>query len=164
MDGHTDLYESDFAAWALTQAARLREASGQGWNIPIDWEGVAEEIEGLARRDELQLPTRLTRIIEQILKLQCTVADAPSRGWRNTILEQRIRVAALLEQSPSLRRKLPEVLPKADRDAVRLVRAALEDRLRRHRAREADTILGQRTEALSADQVIGEWLPERPAG
>jgi len=162
MGNDAGLYDRDFAAWAEQQAARLRLAAGQGLNAQIDWESVAEEIEGLARRDERELRARITRIIEHVLKLQLTLAPEPSRGWVKTIVEQRIRIEALLEQSPSLRRKLPDLLPKADRDAVRLVRSALEDKLRQIRAPTAKAILHARTDALSVEQVLGDWLPDRP--
>lgn len=49
MQARTDyLLVMDFAAWAEQQAARLPLAAGQGSNALIDWDSVAEEIEGSA--------------------------------------------------------------------------------------------------------------------
>jgi hypothetical protein len=40
-----DLYESDYYTWALGQARALRAHSTKA----LDWENLAEEVEGLAR-------------------------------------------------------------------------------------------------------------------
>lgn len=159
MSGTDSLYERDFVAWAEQQSARLRAAAGEGWNLPIDWDSVAEEIEGLAKRDLRELRSRLQRVIEHVLKMQCSLAEHPRRGWAQTITEQRIQIEALLEQSPSLRARLHELLPKADEAAVRVVRQVLKTRLQSSRAAAAGGILDQRSGPLTLDQVLGDWFP-----
>jgi hypothetical protein len=69
----------------------------------LDWEHLAEEIEGLSGSDRQQIGNRLTRICEHLLKLAYLPDHYPRRRWRVTIIEQRQRIARLIEQSPSLR-------------------------------------------------------------
>ena len=42
------LYEEDFVEWAEQQSRALRDAAELSTNLPLDWENLAEEIEGLA--------------------------------------------------------------------------------------------------------------------
>ena len=41
------LYDEDFFAWSQQQAEALRAAARGGWNQPLDWHNLAEEIEDL---------------------------------------------------------------------------------------------------------------------
>jgi C4-dicarboxylate-specific signal transduction histidine kinase len=71
------LYEQVQNAWAMTQAAVLRTVSAavsHGENQPLDllrsldWGNLAEEIEGLARKDRRELGSRLSVIVEHLAK------------------------------------------------------------------------------------------------
>ncbi len=73
MSQGADLYEREFVEWTEEQAARIRAAAGTHPNLLIDWEHVAEEIESLGRSDARELQSRLTTIIEHLLK-HCQVA------------------------------------------------------------------------------------------
>ncbi|WP_222182412.1 DUF29 domain-containing protein [Geminicoccus harenae] len=106
------LYDRDFALWAETQAGRLREAARTS-NLPIDWENLAAELEGLSNSQQAELGSRLTTILEHLLKLRHSSAQLPRRGWRVTVVTQRHDLARLLRLSPSLRRRLSEQLPEA---------------------------------------------------
>ena len=46
----SSLYDTDFYSWSLEQAGALRRAAEARLNTPaaIDWENIAEELEGLA--------------------------------------------------------------------------------------------------------------------
>jgi hypothetical protein len=90
-------YETDFAAWADTQA----DALGRRATNEIDWENVAEEIESLSRSDRRQIRSRLAVICEHFLKWEFQ-PDARSPSWRVSIREGRDRIADLIEESPSL--------------------------------------------------------------
>jgi hypothetical protein len=68
----SDLYDyaTDVAAWAEQQAGLLRRrASGQLPNdAGLDWENLAEEIEGLAASQKREIRNRLKRICQHLLK------------------------------------------------------------------------------------------------
>jgi len=99
-------YDEDFFAWTEDQARALREAGARRENAPVDWENVAEEIESVGKSDRRALESRLTRLIEHLLKLEWSPAGEPRAGWRRTVREQRREIALLLEDSPSLRGRL----------------------------------------------------------
>ncbi len=70
------LYDRDFAAWALDQAARLRQAAG-GADDALDWLNLAEEIEALARRDRRELASHIRVVAEHLMKLEAFPATDP---------------------------------------------------------------------------------------
>ena len=157
MTNDAKLYDLDFYAWSEQQAGRIRAAASTHPNLLIDWNEVAEEIEDLGKSLERELYSRLTTIIEHLLKLQFSPALDPREGWQYTVLRERGRVEALLKQSPSLRPKLPTLLPDARREATRVVARVLQERgeIDRSGARiMAEQMLGE-------DQVLGDWLPGR---
>ena len=63
-------YATDVAAWAEQQAGLLRRrASGQLPNdAGLDWENLAEEIEGVAASQKREIRNRLKRICQHLLK------------------------------------------------------------------------------------------------
>jgi hypothetical protein len=125
------LYETDFAAWALDQAARLRSAADAGAErAGLDWINLAEEIEALARRDRRELADHLHTIAEHLMKLQASPAVAPRSGWQQTVIKARAQVRRILKDSPSLRRTLPDVaadeVAEARADVLQALRAFAE--------------------------------------
>lgn len=112
------LYETDFHEWNVQQAAILRRMAAERVNTELDLEHLAEEIEGLAGSDQRELLVRLQLVLVHMIKLAyCFYAD-PRRQWTNSVQAQRDSIELLLERSPSLRRFLPEMLPKAYRKAL----------------------------------------------
>lgn len=101
--------------WAEETARLLRERRFD----EIDLENLVEEVEAMAGRDKRELTNRLTVLLQHLLKWQLQ-ADRRSPSWRATILAQRHDLGDLLEQSPSLRRRLPPSLSKAYRRAATL--------------------------------------------
>ena len=95
------LYETDFHAWVLEQAERLRAGE------PIDAENIAEELESLGRSQEQQLVNRLAVLLVHMLKYEFQ-PDKRTPSWTATMKEQRKRVDRLLRKMPSLRSKLDE--------------------------------------------------------
>jgi hypothetical protein len=107
-------YEDDLFAWTQEQAALLRAHAVDG----IDWENLAEEIESMGRRDRRELKSRLRVILLHLLKWQAQ--PKLRRGsWRKTLLTQRVELRDLLQQSPSLRREVPDLMRDAYFDAVK---------------------------------------------
>ena len=102
------LYDVDFYRWTQEQAALLRRVPGERINLPIDWSHAAEEIEDLGRRDLRAVNNRIGVILEHLLKLEHSPAEGPRDGWIDTVARCRDEVSRTLDDSSSLRRKLPE--------------------------------------------------------
>jgi hypothetical protein len=100
-------YEQDFYAWLLTQVAALRERRFRD----LDLKNLTEEIEELARSLARELRNRLKVVLVHLLKWQFQPSKR-SPSWDLTLLEQRDQLGQLLEQNPSLRRQLPELIQK----------------------------------------------------
>ena len=109
----SELYDTDFYAWANEQAKLLRE----GKLAAADIDHIVEELEILGRTEKRELTSRLVVLLTHLLKWR----QQPSlRGnsWRLTIKEQRRALRRHLRDNPSLKASLPEVLADAYGDAV----------------------------------------------
>lgn len=107
------LYDSDFHAWTAEQAALLRG----GHLAEADVAHIVEEIESMGRTERRELVNRLTVLLLHLLKWRYQ----PSRrghSWRLSVKEQRLRLAAHLEDNPSLRSVLDASVVRAYRLAV----------------------------------------------
>ena len=111
VDRNRSLYEKDFFAWTVEQAAALRRGAQAGTDPALDWETLAEEVESMGRSQRRALDSALLRIIEHLLKLEYSPAREPRRGWRDTVRAQRIDARDELADSPSL-------VPRIDLEAV----------------------------------------------
>src|SRR5688572_3622093 len=85
MSETAELYDEDFLLWTQEQAKLLREAAARRVNFPLDWENLAEEIESLGRSDRRELRSRITTIIEHLLKLEHSPVHEPREGWLDTV-------------------------------------------------------------------------------
>lgn len=101
------LYEQDFYLWLQTTAKLLKEKKLE----LVDFDSLIEEIESMGKSERKELKSRLTTLIEHLLKIKYWQAEKPknARGWRQTIVEQRRQIEYLLEDSPSLRALLAEL-------------------------------------------------------
>jgi hypothetical protein len=113
------LYNADFVRWTEEQAARLRARRFDG----LDLENLAEEIESLGKRDRRRLKSRLTVLLMHLLKWGYQ-PEQRSGSWDSTIRTQRADVRQLLDDSPNLRREVPEII--ADRYEMARRNAAAE--------------------------------------
>ncbi len=95
---HLASYEEDFALWSAEQAALLRA----GKLDRIDLENVAEEIESLSKSVKHEIRSRMAVLVAHLLKCQFQ-PDHLTRSWEATLLEQRMRILDLIEESPSLK-------------------------------------------------------------
>jgi hypothetical protein len=101
-------YETDFYTWALEQAALLRA----GRFAELDLEHIAGEIEDMGKAERNQLRNRLTVLLMHLLKWQYEPSRRGS-SWVNTIREQRRAIVWLIEDNPSLKASLDELLSTA---------------------------------------------------
>lgn len=152
------LYDEDFAAWSKEQAEVLRAAARSGSNLPLDWENLAEEVEGLGIPERRALHSQVQRIIRHLLKLQFSPATEPRRGWWESVSDARSEIEAVLRMSPSLKSELQSVIKEETNRASRRAIADLEmygeiDRAGAARLRAA---------TYTAEQVLGDWFPPEP--
>ena len=84
MNTTTDLYEQDFYAWTLKNAALLREGPLE----TLDREHLAEELESMGRGEKRELMNRLVLLLAHLLKWQAQT-NRRSRSWQLTLKEQR---------------------------------------------------------------------------
>jgi hypothetical protein len=101
----SNLYEQDFYGWTQEQAVLLR----QGKLMQLDVENLIEEIESLGRQERRELVSRLVVLLHHLLKWEFQ-PEYRSRSWEATIKIQRLEVAKLLEQNPSLRPYVSEAI------------------------------------------------------
>jgi hypothetical protein len=98
-------YDADLYAWTQYQAARLREVRPDA----IDWENVAEEIEGVGAAQKREIQEGLEVILWHLLRWQHEPEKRKYR-WRVTIGYHRLMIEKTVADSPSLRRFPGEAL------------------------------------------------------
>jgi len=91
------LYEADETAW-LELTARLIT---QGRFSEVDLDALAEYLTDMARRDRREVATRLTVLLEHLLKWQHQPAQR-TNSWRRTIIEQRHELEDCLDSGTLL--------------------------------------------------------------
>lgn len=109
------LYETDFYAWTQEQVTLLRN---EQWS-QIDLQNMIEEIQSLGKQQRQELRNRLSVLIGHLLKWQYQY-QRRSRSWLATLRIQRLDIAELLEDNPSLKPYLEEALCKAYLKGVEL--------------------------------------------
>jgi hypothetical protein len=158
------LYEEDFFLWSKQQAKKLRSAAQTASNQQLDWENLAEEIESLGRFDKRELASRITTIIEHLVKLGHSPTDEPRHGWHQTIRRERRDVERILEDSPSLRREVALLIADETKHAVD---DAIIDLSRREELSQAlQQALKSRSYldlfSFTPEQILGDWFPPEP--
>ncbi|WP_209271492.1 DUF29 domain-containing protein [Nostoc sp. ATCC 53789] len=109
------LYETDFYAWTQEQVSLL---CNEQWS-QIDLQNLIEEIQSLGKQQRQELRNHLSVLIGHLLKWQYQ-PQRRSRRWLATVRIQRLDIAELLEDNPSLKPYLEEALRKAYLKGVEL--------------------------------------------
>ena len=139
----------------VRQRRAARDAVGVSTNLPPDWENLAEEIESLGRSQRHELRSRISVILERLLKLEHSPATVPRCGWMETIARERAEIELLLSDSPSPRgdiaRMITESCPRVAPLTARVLRLHGED---------VGTLA---TPTYTEDQVLGDWFPDTPS-
>jgi len=119
MPTRRSLHDSDFYAWSLEQAALLRA----GRVAEADLAAIAEEIESLGKTEKRELVSRLTVLLLHLMKWRYQPSGR-GNSWRLSIANARDEISDLLDDNPSLKSALDEVMASAYRYARR--KAAIE--------------------------------------
>ena len=101
-------YEKDFYKWSFDQAKLLRS----GKLAEADIENIAEEIESMGKSEKRELISRLKILFLHLLKWDYQ-PSRQSKSWKSTIKEQRLEIFNHLEDNPSLKNKLNEIVSKS---------------------------------------------------
>ena len=110
----SDLYDRDFYAWASEQAALLRN----GQVSAADIAHIAEEIESIGRGEKRELASRLRVLLLHMLKWHHQ-PERQGNSWRLSIENARDDITDHLQDNPSLKANLAEVMQAAYRHARR---------------------------------------------
>ncbi|ADH90399.1 protein of unknown function DUF29 [Ancylobacter novellus DSM 506] len=105
-------YDTDFHAWAMEQAKRIREGAFEA----LDRENVAEEIESLGREQFSKLRSAYRVLLMHMLKWDHQ-PEKRTRSWLLTIVQQRQKVEDVITDSPSLKSRREEATASAYRGA-----------------------------------------------
>lgn len=111
--------EEDYHGWLLDQAAALRSRNYEA----VDWEQLAEEIEGMAVSERREIKNRLTTLLMHLLKLQFQPHQVRRHNsWRSSVIEARRQILNILEVSPGVfqgKDKRDEILARTYNDACK---------------------------------------------
>jgi hypothetical protein len=148
-------YEDDFYAWTQHQAAVLR-AMGVSDNR-FDREHVAEEIEDLGKSERDAVRSQIRRVIEHLLKLAYSPAEAPRFDRIASVLDARQTLSDKI--SPTLRQDARMMLDKLYADARKRADAGL-----RHHGEAAAAAALPGICPFSLDEILLEdWYPDKAA-
>jgi hypothetical protein len=101
-------YDNDFYGWTVDQASALKS----GHFEQIDIQNLVEEIETMGRSEKRALESRLTVLLVHLLKWKYQPAFR-GRSWKLTIDGQRLNVDDILDDNPSLKPFLDDVIVRA---------------------------------------------------
>jgi hypothetical protein len=101
------LYDQDFNLWVAAQQAALKEHCYTDLDLP----NLLEELDGLTKRDKRALKSHLRVLLTHLLKWHYQ-PQKRTTSWQASIDNARLEIADILDDSPSLRNYLPEILTK----------------------------------------------------
>jgi hypothetical protein len=115
---HKSLYESDFLLWTQDTVAKLK---ARDFNH-VDIENLIEEIESLGKSEKNEIRSRLTTLLEHLLKRIYVEMPQEFNGWERTIRNQRTGIELALIDSSSLKSMWDSAFDIAFRLALRDVK------------------------------------------
>ena len=115
---NNQLYEQDFNLWRESIITQIKEHRFHD----IDWEHLLLELEDMGKAEKRSFMSNLTILIAHLLKLTVQ-ADAPEMmkvSWYSSVTEHRFQVKKDLEENPSFKNYMTEVIAKAYADGRKL--------------------------------------------
>lgn len=112
------LYEEDFSLWLEKTVRQLKEGDFQ----QVDWQNLIEEIEALGKSQRRAIRSFLQRLLELLLKRRYVPLSSCYRAWEIEIRNFRESLEWELEDSPSLRGFILEILERSYDKALKNVR------------------------------------------
>jgi hypothetical protein len=112
------LYDVDYLQWIETTLEKLRN---QDYST-VDWGNLIEEIEDMGRSERRRLESNLIVIILHLLKWQFQ-SEKRSGSWESSMIEHRRRVKKAIQESPSLKPYLEDILADSYIEAVKQAKA-----------------------------------------
>ena len=103
--------DADFHGWLLEQASALRRRQLES----IDWQHLAEELEGMAAGERRTLKRQLKRLMMHLLKIRRQADQLHRHGsWRRSIRDAREQLEDIVADSPGIfQGKTDEVVSQA---------------------------------------------------
>lgn len=98
-------YDVDVHAWTAEQAALLRDGHTEHADLPA----IAEALDDMSKTALRALQSHMRVLLAHLLKYQYQ-PERRTRSWKTTIAEQRAQIAEDLNESPSLKPKLNEIV------------------------------------------------------
>jgi hypothetical protein len=103
-------YDTDFYKWTNAQAKLLKKRDFDS----IDLDNLIEEIASLGRSDRRALKSHLENILLHMLKMEYQPqGKGNSKSWESSLFHARMRIKDLLDDSPSMKKLLPNLISKA---------------------------------------------------
>ena len=109
-------HDEDFYAWTQSTADLLRH---KNYN-QVDFQHIIEELEALGASERRELRSRLAQLILHLLKYEYQT-NLRSRSWQCSITEQRLALADLFQDNPSLKSQVEEQVVSAYKKALLLI-------------------------------------------
>jgi chorismate mutase len=108
------LYDTDYNLWVLETVKQLQNRDFDS----IEWENLIEEVSDLSRRDKKKLKSLLRRLFEHLLKLKYwrSEIERDQGHWEGEIANFRKQIKDELEDSPSLKPYLQEIVHRCYQD------------------------------------------------
>jgi len=102
------LYETDYNLWVLEMVEKLKKQEFS----TLDLDNLIEEVEDLSRRDKHKLESLLNHIFEHLLLIVYWQIELirNQEHWEREVLNFRLQLFQLLEDSPSLRNYVRDYL------------------------------------------------------
>lgn len=117
-------YDTDYQLWLdkTVNQLRLRDFS------QIDLENLIEEIESLGKSDKRSISSYLMRLCEHLLKIAYWEVERKTcfRDWKLEVVNFRLQIQAILQDSPSLKNYLNDTFAIAYQNGRKLFLTASE--------------------------------------
>lgn len=118
--GAKKLYETDYSLWLSSTVCSLKELHEALKNIEnLDIISIIEELEGMSKSLEKELRSRLKVLMHHILKYNYQ-QNSICNSWIGTIIEQQQEINDILEENPSLKKKVRAFCERKYPEAVKL--------------------------------------------